>query len=144
VEDEQAQVEGDGQREHAPGAPLPADAVEPEPEPEVGGDRREHDHHEARLAPTVEDQAQGEKPEIAPPAARGEVAGEDYGEEEEDRRAEDHMTSLRNRPPSCQFSWARLPSESSAKLSVVPAAQRVTHIVAPSVSSSTAPSLSVR
>ena len=40
--------------------------------------------------------------------------------------------------------WAKVASGSRAKRSVVPAAQRVTHTVAPSVSRRTAPSLSVR
>src|SRR5882672_4936370 len=145
VEHEQAQVERDRHREHGLGARPSADAVEPEPEPEVGGDRREHDHDEARLAPAVEDEAHAEEPEIAQPSSGDEVPGEDYGqeEEEEDRRAEDHTTSLEGGPARCQFSWARR-SGSRAKRSVVPAAQRVTHTVAPSVSRRTAPSRSVR
>src|SRR6266850_329868 len=146
VEHEEAQVERDCYREHGPGAGPAADAVEPEPEPEVGRDRREHDHDEAGLAPAEEDETQAEETEIAQPASGDEVPGEDYGQEEEkeDRRAEDHMTSLEGRPARCQFSWSRLRSGSRAKRSVVPAAQRVTHRVAPSVSRRTAPSLSVR
>src|SRR2546428_5879376 len=107
VEHEEAQVERDRHREHGLGARPSADAVEPEPDPEVGGDRREHDHDEAGLAPAVEDEAHPEEPEIAQPAAGDEVPREDYGqeEEEEDRRAEDHMTSLEGRPAWCQFSW---------------------------------------
>src|SRR5438876_1328638 len=106
VEHEQAQVERDCHREHGLGARTSANAVEPEPEPEVGGDRREHDHDEARLAPAVEYEAHAEEPEIAQPAPRDEVPGEDYGqeEEEEDRRAEDHITSLEGGPARCQFS----------------------------------------
>src|SRR2546428_13386518 len=146
VEHEEAQVERDRHREHGLGARPSADAVEPEPEPEVGGDRREHDHDEAGLAPAVEDEAHGEEPEIAEPASGEEVPGEDYGQEEEkeDRRAEDHMTSLEGGPAPCQFSCPWLDSGSRAKRSVVPTAQRVTHTVAPSVSRRTAPSRSVR
>src|SRR2546430_7063262 len=126
VEHVQAQVERDCHREHGLGARTSANAVEPEPEPEVGGDRREHDHDEARLAPAVEYEAHAEEPEIAQPAPRDEVPGEDYGqeEEEEDRRAEDHITSLEGGPARCQFSrtgpicFAILRSQSAAALNV--------------------------
>ena len=77
VRHEEPEVEGDGGSQQRLRAWLAATTIQPEAEAEVGGNRREHDEDEARLAPPVEDQAQAEEPKVAESCASGEVAGED-------------------------------------------------------------------